>query len=1243
MNNNENSFSQLSSPPISSPMRSPKAHVMNDRKSLGDATNKINSPGRKTPVKDAVLKNAETLLGPRSPPRHLANKEAESTAPPIATTPKEQQEEVKPKRNSVGAETKFGFKAPVASIPVKSSGYGRPSTGSTSSVKSSGYGRTRHSVSPRVPDSNLPPPPHVANSSSYADAIRQQKRESSSRLSSPKSKPVPNLNPIGSSKKSNSSKSHSVAWQSSHPPAHSAHTPVSALKRSASQLVGSLVKSAKSHTKNFHSPRMTPGHGSHKKDGKKSQLSNAASGQLFPSEVLHFDPLHSEIRNHANQIFGSDSGTSDEEIKKLISMRGSLKSWELKKKVEESAKNIKLFKQTLSTMQKQRSRFKALAIEAELAAKKNWASCAGRVLATDKENEKLRIEVKSLSIVAVGARDSSKDAERELKQYKEKVEALEVEIAPLKGALAAAERAHTEVACKLAAAEGSRREATKQADSWRQELSSIETEKTKAVKLAEESVKQKVKDEMDGLQVERDELKKKVEAFEGELSRLVDGGEGGIDSILGVKLELEKLRSKSGELEKELISKEAQLTTALRDLDVAKISADEKEKNFTQLMMSIGEIQNSGQRREDEQKERTIKAELKLEESEKIVAASASTIATLTAEKTSLESSLSIAQEALKEANTTLAEVKAELASFKSDSSGLEAQLSLEKELRSRAEEKEKEEKNERIAVSAQMMAMTTEMTTKEAQIREEGEKKERELESKIVELQAKLEEKSTLCEERGEQIRGLESEKQSLREAMQSQEFQHAGASAEEIARLKGEVEVLKEKCRNAELRSAAFGEKSAEDVRELEDQLTKMKTERRKMFNVIQELRGNVRVFARIRPFLPDDNVAADASPSVVPRSEFALKVSNEKGNEHKFSFDKVFAPSVSQEKVFLEVSEFVQSALDGYNVCLFSYGQTGSGKTHTMQGSGIGQMRGIIPRAIEQVGAYKLELERDGWEYTMEVSFLEIYNETIRDLLRDDSSSEAKHEIKVDSNGRRFVTDLTMTPLDPNKNDEIEAVMRTASKHRSVACTDMNAASSRSHSVFTLHLTAINTKLKQTLRGKLNLVDLAGSERLERSGATGKQAKEAMAINKSLSALTTVFTSIGNKASHIPFRDSKLTYLLQPSLSGSGKTLMMVNLSPTEESSGESLCTLRFGAAVNKCELGKPKKSLEDSEDGGNGAGNGGGDKERSATARGRSAATRGGASTPTKGGARSRSSPSKLKSTLRAKSSAIAGKR
>ena len=145
--------------------------------------------------------------------------------------------------------------------------------------------------------------------------------------------------------------------------------------------------------------------------------------------------------------------------------------------------------------------------------------------------------------------------------------------------------------------------------------------------------------------------------------------------------------------------------------------------------------------------------------------------------------------------------------------------------------------------------------------------------------------------------------------------------------------------------------------------------------MFNQIQELRGNVRVFARVRPFLPNDHAGPDAQSIVDPLDEFRLCVQKEKDKEkaieHKFAFDKVFAPSVGQEMVFEEVSEFVQSALDGYNVCLFSYGQTGSGKTHTMQGSGVGQMRGIIPRAIEQAGTYKTQLEGDGWTFVMQVS--------------------------------------------------------------------------------------------------------------------------------------------------------------------------------------------------------------------------------------------------------------------------------
>lgn len=154
----------------------------------------------------------------------------------------------------------------------------------------------------------------------------------------------------------------------------------------------------------------------------------------------------------------------------------------------------------------------------------------------------------------------------------------------------------------------------------------------------------------------------------------------------------------------------------------------------------------------------------------------------------------------------------------------------------------------------------------------------------------------------------------------------------------------------------------------------------------------------------------------------------------------------------------------------------------------------------------------------------------------------STELKHEIKKDANGKIFVSDVTMSALDPNNKEQLNAVMELAARHRSVAHTAMNAESSRSHSIFALHLKARHAEDNVVLRGTLSLVDLAGSERLDRSEATGSRMKETMAINKSLSSLTDVFTAIANKQAHIPFRNSKLTHLLQPALSGDGKALMV-----------------------------------------------------------------------------------------------------
>ncbi len=513
-------------------------------------------------------------------------------------------------------------------------------------------------------------------------------------------------------------------------------------------------------------------------------------------------------------------------------------------------------------------------------------------------------------------------------------------------------------------------------------------------------------------------------------------------------------------------------------------------------------------------------------------------------------------------------------------------QLELEKELRSRCEIREEAERRERIAACAQLLATQTECNKRIHDYEDSMKSKIEEMRNEILQINCQRDVAIDEKRKQADTILALESEVSQLRLALENASNMANSDAVEKLGRLTGELEILRRRMRETNEMKDISDSNAANRIRELEEQLKSGEVQRRKLHNLVQELRGNVRVFARVRPFLPNDGVDFNAlpEPSINTKpdgtSVHIARCANgaDRPEEHNFSFDRVFGPSCSQESIFTEVSEFIQSALDGYNVCLFSYGQTGSGKTHTMQGSGSGSMRGIIPRAMQQVGMYKNNLESKGWVYTMEVSFIEIYNETIKDLLRSSSNDDLKHEIKhVD--GHTYITDITMMSVDPNNSQQMDSIMELAARHRSVGQTLMNERSSRSHSIFALHLKATNAAQNITLKGTLSLVDLAGSERIDRSGATGDRLKESVAINKSLSALTDVFVAIGSKQAHIPFRNSKLTYLLQPALSGDGKTLMLVNLSPTDESYFESLCSLRFASQVNQCELGKPKRQLKE----------------------------------------------------------------
>ncbi|KAL5546267.1 hypothetical protein UlMin_005954 [Ulmus minor] len=359
-----------------------------------------------------------------------------------------------------------------------------------------------------------------------------------------------------------------------------------------------------------------------------------------------------------------------------------------------------------------------------------------------------------------------------------------------------------------------------------------------------------------------------------------------------------------------------------------------------------------------------------------------------------------------------------------------------------------------------------------------------------------------------------------------------------------------------------------------------------RKKLHNTILELKGNIRVFCRVRPLLPNDCARTEAPVICYPTSTEALgrgiDVLHSAGQKYAFTFDKVFCHEASQQDVFVEISQLVQSALDGYKVCIFAYGQTGSGKTYTMMGRPEPRdEEGLIPRSLEQIFQISQSLQSQGWKYKMQASMLEIYNETIHDLLatnrytmRGDNGAGGKlYNIKHDANGNTHVSDLTITDVSSMK--EISSLLHQAAQSRSVGKTQMNEQSSRSHAVFTLRISGVNEGTGQQVQGVLNLIDLAGSERLSRSGATGGRLKETQAINKSLSSLSDVIFALAKKEDHVPFRNSKLTFLLQPCLGGDSKTLMFVNISPDPASVGESLCSLKFAARVNDCEIGIPRR--------------------------------------------------------------------
>ncbi|KAF6017971.1 KIF3A [Bugula neritina] len=299
--------------------------------------------------------------------------------------------------------------------------------------------------------------------------------------------------------------------------------------------------------------------------------------------------------------------------------------------------------------------------------------------------------------------------------------------------------------------------------------------------------------------------------------------------------------------------------------------------------------------------------------------------------------------------------------------------------------------------------------------------------------------------------------------------------------------------------------------------------------------------------------------------------------------FTFDNVFGPDSKQADVYNEIARpLVNSVLEGYNGTIFAYGQTGTGKTFTMEGvRSVPELRGIIPNSFAHVFGHIAKAEGDA-RFLVRVSYLEIYNEEVRDLLGKDQTIHL--EVKERPDTGVYVKDLSAFVV--NNADDMDRIMNVGNKNRSVGATQMNLHSSRSHAIFTVTIecSEMGVDKQQHVRvGKLHLVDLAGSERQAKTGASGQRLKEATKINLSLSTLGNVISAlVDGKSSHIPYRNSKLTRLLQDSLGGNSKTVMVANCGPADYNFDETISTLRYANRAknikNKAKINEdPKDAL------------------------------------------------------------------
>ncbi|XP_071964662.1 uncharacterized protein [Antedon mediterranea] len=707
-------------------------------------------------------------------------------------------------------------------------------------------------------------------------------------------------------------------------------------------------------------------------------------------------------------------------------------------------------------------------------------------------------------------------------------------------------------------------------------------------------------DDIEGFNAQLGDLQKQVDNANDELRQEKSEHEKTRDELEDLKSELEKLKQEQTDLEVEYDGKIKASTVALvAELEIKNKSLDESKQRIDEL-----EKEKLSALPPDVAKEiQLLQAKLAKSEKEKEDLQKSSIGGNAEVEKIKLEIatlSQSLAKE--REVNRGHQEnLKKKMA--EKDKQLKEQQIAIEKKYQQREDENKKqlkslEKKIKELSVAGVAMKPGAKGAKGGAAVDAKTEKKLKLLQDQIATLKKKAQEDQAKIKELTDQLKDAKSDAFGDKQAGKKQEkamkdlekkiemetkkfereLKKANELEEELKTTKKERDSANEEVKKLTAQIAALGiaaeqavelkekaEKLEKEVKELQAE-NKLVTEnfnservlRKKYYNMVEDMKGKIRVFCRARP-LSGSEKERGCNIIVNAPDEYTVSVESSRGLK-EFQFDRIFMAENTQEDVFEDTNNLVQTAVDGYNVCIFAYGQTGSGKTFTMIGDRDQKFPGIAPRAFEKIFEV-IEENKSKYSFKVYTYMLELYNDKLIDLYA--KGKEDKLDIKKDKKGMVVVNGSVI--LEASNHKELYGLFEQGSSNRHVASTKMNSESSRSHLVLAIIIESTNLSTGTVVKGKLSLVDLAGSERAAKTEASAQQLKEANSINKSLSALGDVISALSSEQSFIPYRNNKLTLLMQDSLGGNAKTLMFVNVSPADYNADETVISLTYASRV------------------------------------------------------------------------------